>query len=106
MLSILMAQALIRKLNDDTLDDYRANAKAKGSSLEADLRDLIERNRPRPRKSGVELLALSERLCAMTIGGISADSTPYIRWTRDTNHGKLTGETWEDHQTKQQRADH
>ena len=38
-----MGQVLIRKLAEDTLADYRAAAKASGRSLEAELRDLIER---------------------------------------------------------------
>lgn len=83
-----MAQALIRRLNDETLADYRAIAKAKGRSLEAELRDLIERNRPARKKSAAELLAMSERACSLTIGGMSSDSMPYIRWVRDTDGGR------------------
>ena len=86
-----MAQALIRKLNDETLADYRAAAKAQGRSLEAELRDLIERNRPVRKKSAAELLAMSEKACSLTVGGMSSDSTPYIRWVRDTNGGRTEG---------------
>ena len=84
-----MAQALIRKLNDGTLDDYRALAKGKGRSLEAELRDLIERNRPVMRKSAKELHAMSEEACALTVGGMSSDSTLYIRQVRETDGGPL-----------------
>jgi len=84
-----MAQALIRKLNDGTLADYRAAAKANGRSLEAELRELIERNRPLRKKTVDELFAMSEKACALTIGGMSADSTPYIRWVRDTDGGRF-----------------
>ena len=84
-----MAQALIRKLSDGTLDDYRAAAKANGRSLEAELRDLIESNRPLRKKGVEELRAMSEKACALTVGGMSSDSTPYIRWVRDTDGGQL-----------------
>lgn len=86
-----MAQALIRKLDDRTLADYRAAAKAKGRSLEAELRDLIERNRPNRTRSRDELRALSERACSLTIGGIGTDSTSYIRWIRETDGGRSPG---------------
>ena len=42
-----MAQALIRKIKDETLEAFRAAAKEKGRSLEAELRELIETNRER-----------------------------------------------------------
>ena len=45
-----MEQAIIRRLKDGTLAPYRELAKAKGRSLEAELRDLIERNTPLPKK--------------------------------------------------------
>jgi len=85
-----MAQALIRKIKDETLEAYRLSARTKGVSLEAELRDVVERNAPIYRKDSAALLALSERLQAMTLkpGG---DSTKYIRWTRDTNCGRFPG---------------
>jgi plasmid stability protein len=87
-----MAQALIRKINDDTLADYRAAAAEKGRSLEAELRDLIERNRPLSKKDPEALLDLSRRLRAMTPAGVAQeDSTAYIRWTRDTDAGRYLG---------------
>ena len=86
-----MGQVLVRKLCEDTLADYRAAAKASGRSLEAELRNLIERNRPLRKKSAAELLAMSEKACSLTIGGMSTDSTPYIRWVRDTNGGRTEG---------------
>jgi antitoxin FitA len=81
-----MAQALIRKLKDETLEDFRVAAKEKGRSLEAELRDVLERNRPKRAKSREELIALSDALCDNTVLG--PDSTAYIRWLRDTNFGK------------------
>jgi len=81
-----MEQALIRKLKPGTLAPYRELAKSKGRSLEAELRDLIERNRPAIRKSREELLALSEQLTKGQPMG--SDSTAYIRWLRDTDGGR------------------
>ncbi len=87
-----MAQALIRKLKDETLADYRSAAAARGRSLEAELRDLIESNRPLRKKDSAALLALSERLRANTPAGAArVDSTEYIRWARDTDAGRYLG---------------
>jgi plasmid stability protein len=87
-----MAQALIRKIKDETLADYRSAAAAKGRSLEAELRDLIERNRPAREKDSAALMALSERLRAGTpASAASVDSTEYIRWARDTDAGRYLG---------------
>ena len=85
-----MEQVLIRRLKDGTLADYRRAAEAHGRSLEAELREVIERNRPAAKKDTARLLALSDQLRAMTLkpGG---DSTPYIRWLRDTNMGRDPG---------------
>jgi plasmid stability protein len=55
-----MGQALIRKLDDDLLDDYREAAKANQRSLEAELREALQRARPlsaRKRKAVLERLA-------------------------------------------------
>jgi len=85
-----MAQALIRKIKDETLADYRSAAAAKGRSLEAELRELIESNRPMPKKDSQALAALSRRLREGTPASAArVDSTSFIRWSRDTNNGKL-----------------
>jgi plasmid stability protein len=55
-----MGQALIRKLDEDLLDDYREAAKANQRSLEAELREALHRARPlsaRKRKAVLERLA-------------------------------------------------
>jgi plasmid stability protein len=85
-----MEQVVIRRLKDGTLADYRRAAEANGRSLEAELREVVERHRPPPAKDAARLIALSERLRAATLkpGG---DSTPFIRWSRDTNAGRLPG---------------
>ncbi len=61
-----MAQALIRKLAEDTLAAYRLSAKAKGSSLEAELRKTLERHAPPKPKDREALGRLSRELRAMT----------------------------------------
>lgn len=76
-----MAQALIRKLDDATIADYRAEARKKGRSLEAELRDLIERNRPRQAMSPAERESMARRLAANQRPG--SDSTLLIREARE-----------------------
>lgn len=75
-----MAQALIRKLNDETLEDYRAEAKRNNRSLEAELRELIERNRPRrtftPEERERRILEFTQNQ------KLQPDSTPWIREAR------------------------
>ena len=83
-----MAQALIRRLNDDTLEDYRVAARDKGRSLEAELRDLIERNRPRRVLTPAEREALAIELCRGQKR--SSDSTPLIREAREALAARLS----------------
>lgn len=89
-----MAQALIRKIKDETLADYRAAAAAKGRSLEAELRELIESHRPLRAKDPEALAALSLCLRGRTPAAAARiDSTPYIRWLRDTDgDGEFPGD--------------
>lgn len=92
-----MEQANIRRLSDGTLDDYRVEAKAKGRSLEAELRDLIERNRPTRRKDPAGLRKLAEYHQSFTPDGSRlSDSTAFIRRDRDTQHGKWVDDGWSD----------
>uniref|UniRef100_UPI0035C9E4E5 hypothetical protein n=1 Tax=uncultured Sphingomonas sp. TaxID=158754 RepID=UPI0035C9E4E5 len=92
-----MAEAVIRELREDTLDDYRFAAAAQGRSMEDTLRELIERNRPFREKDSAALLLLADELQAMTPEGPDrSDSTLFIRWDRDTNHGKWVDDGWAD----------
>ncbi len=93
-----MEQALIRKLKPGTLSAYRAAASEKGSSVEAELRALIERHAPLPRKDSAALLRLSDDALALTLPdgpGPNSDSTLLIRRDRDTNHGKWIDDGWD-----------
>jgi antitoxin FitA len=86
-----MEQAIIRRLKDGTLAPYRELAKRNGRSLEAELRDLIERNKPTIKRSPEELRALSEQLTNGQPTG--SDSTAYVRWLRETDGGRNLGRT-------------
>lgn len=92
-------QAIIRRLKDGTLDAYRAAARAKGISVEAELRHLIETYAPVSRKDCAALLRSSDEALAMTPPDgpdDKSDSTLMIRWDRDTNHGKWLDDGWDD----------
>ncbi|MDF0489365.1 hypothetical protein PX554_14605 [Sphingomonas sp. H39-1-10] len=85
-----MGQVLIRNLDDGLLEDFRRAAKDGGRSLEAELRDALQRSRPaRKRLSKEELVALSHRMRASTPPGVgSIDSTDIIREARDSGYGR------------------
>lgn len=76
-----MEQIVIRKLAPGTREDYRTIAKANGRSLEAEIRDLIERNRPKRRLTPAEREELSNQLKAGQKR--SSDSTQIIREARE-----------------------
>lgn len=57
-----MAQVLIRNVDEDTVESYRQKAKIKGISLEQELRNLLESNRPlTPSERGALSRAFHER---------------------------------------------
>lgn len=85
-----MAQALIRKIGDATLEDYRSAAKAKGRSLEAELRDLIERNRPRRALTPEERRQLSDEIVRGQKMS-SIDSLTIIREAREALDARHSG---------------
>ncbi len=90
-----MAQALIRNIDDDLLNRYRALAKAKGNSLEQELREALQRAEPLVDTSVEELKRLSAELRAMTPSEPpQGDSTLVIRWYRDTHGGRWTDDGW------------
>lgn len=93
-----MGQAIVRKLRDETLDAWRELAGQRGTSLEAELRALIEAHRPLRKKPAAELRRLSDAALAMTPpdGPDGSDSTLIIRWDRDTGHGKWVDDGWSD----------
>ena len=84
-----MPDALVRNVDEDLLADYRAEARANGRSLQAELNEGLKRGRPRRRLSKSELLDLSLSLTANA--PVTSDSTSDIRWARDTDGGKYLG---------------
>jgi plasmid stability protein len=81
-----MAQALIRNLDDDLLDDYRRAAEANRRSLEAELRDALRRARPLSPKRREEALARLAAIRAMTPNVPQTPSEVLIREDRDHGH--------------------
>lgn len=78
-----MAQALIRNLDDDLLDDYREAARRNGRSLEAELREALRLMRPlRPAKREDLLKRLAE-IRAMTPDVPQTPSEQLVREDRD-----------------------
>lgn len=92
-----MSQAIVRKLREDTLEAWRARARERGTSLEAELRELIETHRPLRKRPAAELRRLSDEALAMSPpdGPAGSDSTLLVRWDRDTNHGKWLDDGWD-----------
>ncbi len=56
-----MGQVLIRNVDDETIESFRRKAKLKGHSLEQELRNLLEANKP---YTPEERAALSRRYLA------------------------------------------
>lgn len=71
-----MAQVLIRNLDDDTVESYRQKARIKGISLEQELRNLLEANKP---FTPQERIAASRAVRAMTKGAAPSMTLDEIR---------------------------
>ncbi len=71
-----MAQVLIRNIDDDTLEAYRQKAKIKGVSLEQELRNLLEANKP---LTPDERVAVARSIRDMTKGVAPSLSLDEIR---------------------------
>ena len=77
-----MASMTIRNLDDKVVERLKKRAKDNGRSLEAELRVLLKQ--AANRKSPEELLAIAERISAMTPDDVEqTDSTKIIREFRD-----------------------
>jgi antitoxin FitA len=84
-----MAQALIRNLDDDLVDDYREAAVRNGRSLEAEYRDALRRARPVGRVDRRRLADEVRSLLPEVVPGPTG--TDLIRHFRDTD-----GSHWPD----------
>jgi plasmid stability protein len=60
-----MAQVLIRNIDEETVESYRQKARIKGVSLEQELRNLLEANRP---FTPAERVAVSRDLRSRQVG--------------------------------------
>ncbi len=77
-----MANLTIRNLDDKVVERLKKRAKDNGRSLEAELRELLKQ--AANRKSPEELLAIADRIAAMTPEGIKqTDSAELLREDRD-----------------------
>lgn len=76
-----MAQVIVRNLEESVVLRLKERAKAKGSSLEHELRQILnDASRPTPQ----EKLAISRRIRAMTPKGVEQiDSAILLREERD-----------------------
>ena len=76
-----MGQVIVRKLDDAVIAAHKQRARARGVSLEQQLRDVrAEAARP----SREEIIADLRRIRAMTPKGPRIDSTDLIREDRDS----------------------
>ena len=77
-----MANLTIRNLDDKVVERLKKKAKDNGRSLEAELRLLLKQ--AANRKSPEELLAIADRIAAMTPEGVKqTDSAELLREDRD-----------------------
>ena len=80
-----MAQALIRNLDDDLLEDYRESARRNGRPLEAELREALQRAKPITPRRQKELIELSREIRARTANPSgSVEGWRLIREDRDS----------------------
>ncbi len=77
-----MANLTIRNVDDHVVERLKKRAKGNGRSLEAELRELHKH--AANRKSPEELLAIADRIAAMTPAGVKqTDSAELLREDRD-----------------------
>ncbi len=76
-----MANLTIRNVDDEVVERLKKRAKDNGRSLEAELRELLKQ--AAKRKSPEELLAIADRIAAMTPDVPQTDSAELLREDRD-----------------------
>ncbi len=76
-----MANLTIRNLDNQVVERLKKRAKDNGRSLEAELRELLKQ--AANRKSPEELLAIADRIAAMTPDVPQTDSAELLREDRD-----------------------
>jgi plasmid stability protein len=79
----LMGTLTIRNMDDAVIDDLKAAASQHNRSLEAEVRDILSRHRTLRRRPTVEeLLALADKVAAMTPKVPQTDSVELLRESR------------------------
>jgi antitoxin FitA len=81
-----MGQVLIRSLDDDLIDAYREAAAVNQRSLEAELRDALQRAAPHQTTDRRVVAEQVRALLPKRVPGVSG--TEIIRWYRDCNLGR------------------
>lgn len=77
-----MAQAIVRKLDDEVVASLKLKAKLKGRSLEQELRDILKRAAELTKE---EKLALIDSIRAKQKRPLEHDSADLIREDRDSH---------------------
>jgi plasmid stability protein len=80
-----MGQVLIRNLDDEVIAAYREAAARNQRSLEAELRELISRFRPKKAKEIADLQARMAEIRAMTPNVPQTPAEVLVRQMRDSN---------------------
>jgi len=79
-----MAQVLVRNLDDGLVEAYREAAVRNGRSLEAELREVLQRFRPRTQREREEAFEAARKIRAMTPEGVKqTPSEELVRADRD-----------------------
>lgn len=81
-----MKQMIVRNINEEVAERFKAKAQSEGKSAEQALRDLIA-SYAKPSKE--EALRLMDRIRSKTVGKDTLDPVKLIREDRDTDHGRL-----------------
>jgi plasmid stability protein len=80
-----MAQMIVRNIDDETAERFKAKAKAAGKSAEQLLRELMAEH-VKPSKE--EILRQLDEIRATTVGKPVVDPVKSIREDRDSNYGR------------------
>jgi len=79
-----MATLTIRNLDDGVVERLKQRAERNGRSLEAEIRQILQRTAGNPPLTGEDAVARADRIAAMTPKGVKqTDSTEIIRKMRD-----------------------
>ncbi|MEZ5864569.1 MAG: hypothetical protein R3D25_11090 [Geminicoccaceae bacterium] len=79
-----MGTLTVRNIEDDVIQSLKAEARRHNRSLEAEVREVLRRHRELERRPTVaELLALADKVAAMTPDVAQTDSTDLLRESRE-----------------------